>query len=325
MTKLYPKNFLALGIVVVTIVALSGVSKAADVATQSIEEQLRVQQQLLDRVEEDDPQNQTDEAAGAGRASLSVRSAPKPPMERDYPPSIFDESTVVVVPGQWKNKERLVLLKRELDADRDGNTEIVRWVDPNSMLVVRQMEDSNYDGIQDIWTDYEWGAATTRTLDTNNDGNPDAWERYSAGRMSSREIDRNDDGVRDAFYRYEGDSLAREEYDANDDGRVDQTILYQNRQRDRAEEDINRDGKMDLWTFFIVNDGVELPSRIERDSKGNGVADTYEMFEPTGGTAVLVRKEEDVNGDGSIDVISIFQKGKLVRREILDLSVSPGA
>ncbi len=324
MMKLCLKNFLALKIIALAFVTFMGASQAADVATQSIEEQLRVQQQLLDRVEEGDSQKTSDEATSTDRASLSVRSAPKSPVERDYPPSIFDESTVVVVPGQWKNKERLVLLKRELDADRDGNTEIVRWVDPNSMLVVRQMEDSNYDGIQDIWTDYEWGAATTRTLDTNDDGNPDAWERYSGGRMSSREIDRNDDGVRDAFYRYEGDSLTREEYDADDDGRVDQTILYRNRQRDRAEEDIDRDGKMDLWTFFIVNDGVELPSRIERDMGGNGVADTYEMFEPLNGTAVLVRKEEDVNGDGSIDVISIFQKGKLVRREILDLSVSPG-
>ena len=105
-------------------------SKAADVATQSIEEQHRVQQQLLDRLEGDDPQKISDGAASADRASLSVRSAPKPPIERDYPSSIFDESTIVVVPGQWGNKERLVLLKRELDADRDGNTEIVRWVDP---------------------------------------------------------------------------------------------------------------------------------------------------------------------------------------------------
>ena len=92
------------------------------------------------------------------------------------------------------------------------------------------------------------------------------------------------------FYRYEGTLWRERNTMPTMTAEIDQTILYQNRQRDRAEEDINRDGKMDLWTFFIVNDGVELPSRIERDSKGNGVADTYEMFEPIGGTAVLVRE-----------------------------------
>ena len=321
--KPHLENIFSLGIAAAVLVTSTGPGRAAD--ARSIEEELRIQQRLLSRVEKGEPVERPDTVIRHDPYALSLRTAPKAPAERDYPASIFEEGTVVVVPGEWGNNERLVLLRRVLDADRDGNTEMVRWVDPESMLVVRQMEDRNYDGVQDAWTDYEWGAAVRRTLDANDDGNPDAWEGYSAGRMTSRDVDRNDDGVRDAFYRYEGDSLIREEYDADDVGRIDQTILYEERQRVRSEEDTNRDGKMDLWTFFGVSDGVELPIRIERDSRGNGSADTYEMFELVDGIAILVRREEDTNGDGSIDVISIFRMGKLVRREILDLAVAPGA
>lgn len=321
--KCHLENIFCLGLASAVLAICAGPAHAAD--PRSMDEELRLQQQLLSQVEEGEPEKKPNTAIRPDQYALSVRTAPKAPTERDYPASIFEEGTVVVVPGEWENSERLVLLRRALDADRDGSTEIVRWVDPESMLVVRQMEDRNYDGVQDAWTDYEWGAAVRRTLDANDDGNPDAWEGYSAGRMTSREVDRNDDGVRDAFYRYEGDSLIREEYDSNDDGSVDRSIQYVKRQRVRSEEDTDRDGKMDRWTVFGVTNGVELPVRIESDSKGNGAADIYEMFEPVDGIAILVRKEEDVNGDGSIDVISIFRMGKLVRREILDLAVAPGA
>lgn len=321
--KSVARSFSTLGTSALVVLCFGFAAAAAD--PRSIDEELRIQQQLLSRVEQGESAQEGVTAKTSDQSLMTDRAAPAVPVERDYPASIFDETTVVVVPGEWGNEKRLVLRRLSLDADRDGNTEIVRWLDPESMLTVRQVEDRNYDGVQDAWTDYEWGAAVRRSLDSNDDGNPDSWEEYAAGRMTRREVDRNEDGVRDAFYRYEGDSLAREEHDANDDGRLDQVILYEARQRQRSEEDTNRDGKMDLWTFFGVSNGAELPVRIERDSKGNGSADIYEMFELADGSAILVRKEEDVNGDGAIDVISIFRNGKLVRREILDLSVSPGA
>ena len=46
--------------------------------------------------------------------------------------------------------------------------------------MIRQIEDRNYDGVQDTWSDLEWGAVVARVLDSNDDGNPDTWETYEA-------------------------------------------------------------------------------------------------------------------------------------------------
>ena len=89
----------------------------------------------------------------------------------------------------------------------------------------------NYDGVQDAWTDFEWGAVSVRVLDSNDDGNPDTWETYAEGRMTLREVDRDDDGVRDAFYDYSGDSLVRERHDINNDRKIDLMVTYQARRR----------------------------------------------------------------------------------------------
>ena len=41
------------------------------------------------------------------------------------------------------------------------------------------------------------------------------------------------------------------------------------------------------------------------------------------GRPVLVKREEDKNGDGKIDVTSVYENGKLVRREITDANMTP--
>jgi hypothetical protein len=38
---------------------------------------------------------------------------------------------------------------------------------------------------------------------------------------------------------------------------------------------------------------------------------------------VLAQREEDKNGDGKIDVTSVYENGKLVRREIADPNLTP--
>jgi hypothetical protein len=61
-------------------------------------------------------------------------------------------------------------------------------------------------------------------------------------------------------------------------------------------------------------EGGRLVSEAQ-DTNGDGVLDRFERFDPGG--EVVVR-EEDLNGDGKIDIRSFFEKGKLVRREIID-------
>jgi hypothetical protein len=63
--------------------------------------------------------------------------------------------------------------------------------------------------------------------------------------------------------------------------------------------------------------------RVERDAKGDGKPDVFESFEQQSGKTVLVRREEDLDQDGTADVISIYDKGKLVKREITDPSLTP--
>jgi hypothetical protein len=62
---------------------------------------------------------------------------------------------------------------------------------------------------------------------------------------------------------------------------------------------------------------------IERDTNGDGRPDVFEKYDTSSGAAVLSRREEDKNGDGQIDITSIYENGKLVKREINDPSLVP--
>jgi hypothetical protein len=286
-----------------------------------IDEQLRAQQELMRRTK-DDASPAESEVPAATSADLETqansRMAPPAPVDREYPPAIFDSEKVTIPAGQWGNRRKLELIALVLDADGDGKPELVRYLAPESRLRVRQEEDRNYDGVTDAWSDYEWGAVVARVLDSNDDGNPDVWERYEHGFLTSKEVDRDDDGVRDAFHVYKGRSLVLEKHDANNDGRIDRIIYFEDRRRVRSEDDLDTDGRMDAWTTFTVVDGVELVSRIDRDSKGRGSADTFEFFEAREGRAVIHRRDQDIDGDGQIDIISYFRNGKLIRRQISD-------
>ena len=114
-----------------------------------------------------------------------------------------------------------------------------------------------------------------------------------------------------------------ERHDANNDGVIDTTITYQDRHRVRVEEDRDREGRTDVWTTYQVVNGSEIVWRIERDTNGNGKPDVFETFQPKDGKPVLAKREEDKNGDGSVDVTSIYENGKLVRREISDPDLVP--
>lgn len=307
--------------------ALAPAVRADDAASlqSAIEAEQQRQQDLLERMQQSEEAPPAETIQGQKLASTDPREAPTAPVPRDLPVAIFDEQKVTVRAGAWGNEHELKLLRRVLDADRDGRPELIRYVDPESGFLVRQEEDRNYDGTIDAWSDYEWNELVRRELDENGDGKPDVWETYARGRMTSREVDRDYDGVRDAFYRYQGDSLVEERYDANDDGKIDLSLFYEHRHRVRSEEDQDKDGRVDLWTTYHVVHGVELVDRIERDKKGRGFADTFETFEARDGKAVLTRREEDLNGDGKIDVTSLYRNGKLYRREIQDPSLLPGA
>ena len=308
-----------LGLVASTLPAPSG---SAEPTAAELQAEIERQQALLQRIQELD-QADVEPAPEPPPSELDARAAPRAPELRELPVAIFDESKATIPAQQWGNPRRLVLVRRALDADGDGKPELLRFVDPESGLLIRQEADRNYDGRIDTWSDYEWGALVRRMLDSNDDGNPDGWEVYEKGRMTSRQVDRDDDGVRDGFYTYENDSLALERHDTNNDGEIDRVIHYRDRKRTSAEEDVDKDGRTDVWYRYEVRDGTELVTHIERDKSGRGKPDIFETFEAQAGSAVLARREEDVDGDGKIDIVSIYREGKLVRRELAEPDLRP--
>lgn len=310
-----------------TVALLAALSAAAVSAQQPGEATLRVeierQQALLERLQRGENEAERGEAAAAAQSGVDPRSAPAAPQRRELPIAIFDEDRRTIPAGSWNNRERLSVIELSLDADGDGKPELIRYLDAESSLLLRQEEDRNYDGRLDATSTFEWGDLTRRTLDDDDDGEPDGWEEYRDGRLRRREVDRDRDGVRDAFYDYEGDSLVLEQHDADNDGRIDREIRYQDRRRTTANEDLDRDGRPDVWYRYSVTDGVELVTRIERDKQGRGRPDVFETFVPHGDEAQLARREEDVDGDGEADIVSIYRDGKLVRRELASPDLRP--
>jgi hypothetical protein len=249
------------------------------------------------------------------------RIAPRAPVDRDLPVAIFDSEEIEIPPGTMGNTDAVLVIKRSLDADRDGKPEQVRYIDKSTGEMIWKEADRDYDGALDTWQTYGGDWLDERTLDTSNDGRVDTWERYWGGLMIERVIDRNGDGGKDAFYTFSDGSLVEERHDRNDDGHSDLIVTYQGRQKTKSREDHSGDGQIDTWTTYALVNGVELPAIIKRDSDGSGKIDIIDQFETSSGKPILSKREEDTNGDGAIDVTSTYRNGKLYRLELADTTL----
>ena len=292
-----------------------------------IEAELKRQEDLLRSHDQDKQMELALKAAAISQKELAERAnpriAPRAPVDRTYPIALFDSEDVAIPPGTWGNATTLSVVKRSIDADRDGKPEEIRYFDRASGQLIRKEVDRNYDGTLDTWQSYKGGAVHVRIIDTNDDGRPDVWETYRSGRMAERQIDRNSDGGKDAFYKFRGESLVEERHDRNDDGQIDLIVTYRNREKAEQQEDRSDNGRIDTWTSFRTVGIEELPFRVERDSDDTGKVNVIEVFEVSSGKPILSLREEDKNDDGVMDVKSIYKNGKLQRREISDPSLVP--
>ena len=262
-------------------------------------------------------QEEVEPLAPLEQEDLNSRAAPIAPRDRAIPDYVFEEKHTTVAAKQWgENTKKRKVIERSLDADRDGNPEEIRYFDAKNGTYLRRESDRNYDGNIDTWQSYSEGSLIRRELDGNDDGSVDTWEYFQAGRMVERKVDRNHDGQVDVTLHYAGDSLISEAHDTNYDGSVDRTIRYKDRRRILAEEDLDHNGTTDTWTQFGLFNDDEIVTRIERDQLGSGKANTFEIYQQAGGKTFLVRREEDRDGDGNIDITSIYENGKLVRKEV---------
>jgi hypothetical protein len=249
--------------------------------------------------------------------------APAAPADRDLPEGLFSVETVAIPRGEWQNAREIEVVRRTLDADRDGRPEEIRYADSETDALLRAEQDLDYDGAIDAWKTYTDGRLSVRVLDADGDGRSDTWERYEDGRAAQVTVDRDHDGVRDLFLRYRGGELAERLEDANGDGTIDRVVAYERKQRVKSEEDLSFNGSMETWTRYAVVDGREVVARVARDSKDEGKADVFETYETSDGVTQLVRREEDLNRDGRVDVVSVYEKGRLVQRAISDEALAP--
>jgi tetratricopeptide (TPR) repeat protein len=138
------------------------------------------------------------------------------------------------------------------------------------------------------------GRPVLREEDTSGDGRPDRWITY-------------DDGTRDEIFE-----------DVYETGRPDLRFVFApgGERLDRIELDRDANGRPER--VFVYADGA-LDSE-HRDTTGDGTFDRYERFDDDGNVAL---REEDLDGDGVVDVRTIFEHGRLVRRELSDLTDTP--
>ena len=128
-----------------------------------------------------------------------------------------------------------------------------------------------------------------REEDTNGDGAPDRWVGYDAG-VVAEVWEAQDPGGPPSLhlvYGRGGSPIERVELDHDGDGRLDRLFVYA--------EGLLRE---ESW-----------------DTDGDGSFDRFQRFDETGS---LTMREEDVDGDEEIDVRTAYNKGRIVRREILN-------
>jgi Flp pilus assembly protein TadD len=126
-----------------------------------------------------------------------------------------------------------------------------------------------------------------REEDTDGDGRIDRWIAYAGDARSETWEAVGGAALPEAHLVFGagGDPLLRVEIDRDRDGRIERTLRYS---------------------------GGALTSEA-RDTDGDGRLDTFDRFDSEGRLRI---REQDRNGDGEIDMRSVYEAGRLVRREL---------
>ncbi len=119
-----------------------------------------------------------------------------------------------------------LLIRKELDLNRDGKMDVLSWFDDDGNLEKEEM-DGDYDGNFD-WTDhYQSGVRVMSEYDTDNDGRPNVFKYYDVGedgiaRIDRKERDTDGDGNIDVWERFNADGeVIRTGRDTDGDGKMD--------------------------------------------------------------------------------------------------------
>lgn len=175
------------------------------------------------------------------------------------------------------------------DPSATGATLASRRASRSGAVSVRTLYAPDGSVLARYYFDDDTDAPVLREEDTNGDGAADRWVGYEKGVVS--EIWESDlpggPPTLHLVYGPGGAPIERIELDNNGDGRLDRLFVYTaGRLREES------------W-----------------DTNGDGAYDRWQQFDETGSLTV---REEDVNGDEEVDVRTAYNKGRIIRREILN-------
>jgi hypothetical protein len=133
-----------------------------------------------------------------------------------------------------------------------------------------------------------------------------------------REDDTDGDRRADRWIAYEDDARS-EVYEAHGADRPAVRVVFAEAgaRVARVELDDDADGRPER----ILHYQRGALSGEARDSDGDGRLDTFDRLDAEGRVAL---REEDVDGDGAIDVRSVYEAGRLIRRELSRPELVPG-
>lgn len=116
------------------------------------------------------------------------------------------------------------LTQEEVDLDGDGKVEIVNYyrTSGEGRLLLKKDLDLNRDGRMDVRSSFdEAGLRVQEEMDGDFDGRADLVDHYTSGKRSMSEKDTDFDGSFDLFSYYENGKVRRKERDSDRNGKVD--------------------------------------------------------------------------------------------------------
>jgi hypothetical protein len=116
------------------------------------------------------------------------------------------------------------LTQEEVDLDGDAKVEIVNYyrTSGEGRLLLKKDLDLNRDGRMDVRSSFdEAGLRIREEMDGDFDGRADVVDHYISGKRSMTEKDTDFDGTFDLFSYYENGKVRRKERDSDRNGKVD--------------------------------------------------------------------------------------------------------
>ncbi len=186
----------------------------------------------------------------------------------------------------------------EDDTDHDGRFETVTFYE--SGVKARAEKDRNGDRKPDVFIYFEGDQIVRQEEDTDFDGIIDVRNRAGAKGGQIQEADTNADGKIDTWLTSDAEgNVVKKEEDQSGDGKADLIVFFKDGKIERLEQDTDAGGCIDLKQWF---NGAGKVRAEYRDSTGDCKTDLWSYYE----NDILVRQGQDTLGKGRPQTLNHF-------------------